>query len=93
MRTILKREPVLWQVLVLALINLLVVFNVVHLTDVQLGGLNSALAAVLGFIVRQQVTPLADPRTRGNEPAELVPVEQLSPADPRRSTPAVGAPA
>ena len=93
MRTIMKREPVLWQLLILAVINLLVVFDVMHLTDVQLGGVNSTLAAVLGFIVRQQVTPLVDPRTRENQPAELVPVEQPSPGDPRRSSPAVGAPA
>jgi hypothetical protein len=81
MPTILKREPVVWQVLILASINLLVVFGVVHLTDVQLGGVNSFLAAGLGFLVRQQVTPLADPRTRENQPAELVAVKQRDVAD------------
>jgi hypothetical protein len=72
MGTILKREPVLWQTLILAIINLLVVFDILHLTDVQLGGVNTFVAAVLGFIVRQQVTPLADPRTKDNKPATLV---------------------
>jgi hypothetical protein len=72
MGTILKREPVLWQALILAIINLLVVFDLLHLTDVQLGAVNAAIAAVLGFIVRQQVTPLADPRTKDNQPATLV---------------------
>jgi len=72
MPTILRREPVVWQALVLAVINLLVVFELVHLTDIQLGSVNAALAAVLGFIVRQRVTPLADPRTAQNQPAVLV---------------------
>lgn len=53
------REPVLVQGLLLAVLNLLVVLDVLHLTDVQLGGVNTAIAAVLGFIVRQKVEPLA----------------------------------
>jgi hypothetical protein len=69
---ILKREPVLIQTLILAIVNLLVVFDVLHLTDVQLGAVNSALAALLGFIVRQTVTPLADPRTAQGQPATIV---------------------
>lgn len=54
---IFNREPVLVQGLFLAVINLLVVFGVLHLTDVQLGAVNTALAAVLGFIVRRKVEP------------------------------------
>jgi hypothetical protein len=73
MGTILKREPVLWQTLILAIINLLVVFGLLHLTDVQLGAVNGALAAVLGFIVRSQVTPLSDPRTKDGKEATLTP--------------------
>lgn len=69
--TILKREPVIWQTLILAIINLLVVFNVVDLTDVQLGAINAVVAAVLGFLVRHQVTPLAGPRTKDGKPATL----------------------
>ncbi len=72
MGTILRREPVLWQTLILAIVNLLVVFDVLHLTDVQLGAVNSALAAILGFVVRQQVTPLSDPHTKEGQPAALV---------------------
>jgi hypothetical protein len=70
---LLKREPVLWQTLVTAIINLLVVFDILHLTDVQLGAVNAALAAILGFLVRQQVTPVSDPRTSNGQPANLVP--------------------
>jgi hypothetical protein len=44
-----------------------------HLTDVQLGAVNGALAAVLGFIVRSQVTPVSDPRTKDGEEAILTP--------------------
>ena len=69
---ILKREPVVLQTLVLATINLLVVFDLLHLTDVQLGAVNTFLAAVLGFIVRQSVTPLADPHNAAGQPATLV---------------------
>ncbi len=57
---LLKREPVLTQGLVLAILNLLVVFGVLHLTDVQLGAVNTALAAVIGWIVREQVKPLKE---------------------------------
>jgi hypothetical protein len=70
---IFKREPVVIQALLLATINLLVVFDLLHLTDVQLGAVNAFIAAVLGFIIRQRVTPLADPRTAAGEPAKLVP--------------------
>jgi hypothetical protein len=69
---ILKREPIVIQTLVLATLNLLVVFNLLHLTDVQLGAVNTFLAAVLGFIIRQRVTPLADPRTAEGQPATVV---------------------
>lgn len=61
---IFKREPVLWQTLILATLNLLIVFNAVDLTDVQIGGINAFVAAVLGFLVRANVTPLARPRNR-----------------------------
>lgn len=55
---IFNREPVLVQGLVFAIINLLVVFGILHLTDVQLGAVNTALAAVLGFLVRRKVEPI-----------------------------------
>jgi hypothetical protein len=70
---ILKREPVLIQTAILAILNLLVVFDALHLTDVQLGAVNAALAAVLGLIVRQQVTPLANPKNAAGQPLGLVP--------------------
>jgi hypothetical protein len=55
---IFNRQPVLFQGLVLAIINLLVVFGLLHLTDVQLGAVNAALAAILGFFVNQKVEPI-----------------------------------
>jgi len=70
---ILKREPVLIQGVLLAVLNLLVVFNILHLTDVQLGAVNTAIAAVLGFMVRKVVTPLSDPRTADGGKGKIVP--------------------
>lgn len=58
---IFNREPVLIQGLLLAIINLLVVFDLLHLTDIQLGAVNTAIAAVIGFIVRQKVEPVSSP--------------------------------
>lgn len=72
MPTIFKREPVLWQTAVMAIINLLVVFKILNLSGAEIGAINTALAAVLGVIVRQVVTPLADPRTADGTPATLV---------------------
>jgi len=66
-----KRQPVIYQTFVMATINLLVVLNLLHLTDVQLGGVNAFLAAVLGLIVQRQVTPLVRPRNNDKHP--LVP--------------------
>jgi hypothetical protein len=63
-----KAEPVVWQTFVMATINLLVVVGVLHLTDVQLGGVNAFVAALLGVIVRRVVTPLANPKTNDNKP-------------------------
>lgn len=77
---IFKREPVLWQGLVLATLNLLIVFGVIDVTEVQLGAINVFVAAVLGFIVRSVVTPLARPRNSAGE--DLVPAALPSTADP-----------
>ena len=51
------REPALFLGAASAVINLLIAFNVVGLTGEQVGLLNIALAAVVGFAVRSQVTP------------------------------------
>ena len=52
----------LFQTLILAIINLGIAFQVVNLSDAQIGAINVALAAILGFIVRTVVTPLAKPQ-------------------------------
>ena len=56
------REPVLTQGLVMAFLNFLLAFGVVSLTDAQVGSINMLLAALIGFVVRDVVTPLARPR-------------------------------
>jgi hypothetical protein len=66
-----KRQPVIYQTFVMATINLAVVLDLLHLTDVQLGGVNAFLAALLGIIVQRRVTPLARPRNKAKQP--LVP--------------------
>jgi hypothetical protein len=88
---LLKREPVLWQMLILAILNLLVVFDVLHLTDAQLGAVNTAMAAVLGFLVRTQVTPLANPTNAQGQ--ALAPTTQSAtqhPTTPMPPRPPVG---
>lgn len=52
-----RTEPVLIQVAVVALINLAVSFGF-ELTGDQIASINAAVAAVLGLIVRQRVTPV-----------------------------------
>lgn len=44
---------------VMAVINLLVVFNVMSLTADQLSAINTVVAAVLAVVVRRAVTPLS----------------------------------
>jgi hypothetical protein len=63
-KVIFKREPVLIQGAFMALLNLLLAFNVVSITAAQIAALNAVLAAVLGLIVRSVVTPLVDPKNK-----------------------------
>lgn len=53
----LKREPALWTGAFSAVVNALVLFEVIEVTSQQLAGLNVAFAAVLSLIVRAAVTP------------------------------------
>lgn len=62
MGTILGREPALILGALSALINVAIVLHFVVLTGDQVGTLNIALAAVIAVIVRQQVTPVSDPK-------------------------------
>lgn len=52
------REPALFLGACSAIINLLIAFDVANLSGEQVGLLNVALAAVVGFAVRSQVTPV-----------------------------------
>jgi hypothetical protein len=62
-----SREPVAIQGLIMSFVNLLVVFAVLHLSDQQIGGINMFLAALLAFLARGAVTPVANPRDdKGN---------------------------
>jgi hypothetical protein len=61
-RMIFRREPVVFQTLVFAILNGLIAFELVDLSAAQIGAINALVAAILGFIVRTVVTPLADPR-------------------------------
>lgn len=59
--TILGREPALIAGAVDALINVLILFHVVVLTADQISGLNVLMAAIIGLVIRQVVTPTAKP--------------------------------
>jgi len=52
-----KNEPALVGGAVTAVLNALVLLNVVSLSAEQIGGINVALAAVLALLVRANVTP------------------------------------
>jgi hypothetical protein len=44
-----------------------------HLSTAQIAATNAVVAAILSFITRSLVTPVANPRTAQGEPATLVP--------------------
>lgn len=69
-----SREPVAIQALVVAFINLLFVFSVIHLTVQQMGATNMFVVALLAFLARGAVTPVANPRdAEGNRLVPLAP--------------------
>ena len=57
-----SREPVAISGLILAFVNLLIVFSVLPLTVQQIGAVNMFLIAFFAFVVRQAVTPIANAR-------------------------------
>ena len=57
-----RREPVAIQALAIAFINLLFVFSVIRLTVQQMGATNMFLVALLAFLARAAVTPVASPK-------------------------------
>ena len=52
-----QAEPAYAAGAVMATINLFVVFNVVTLTGEQIASINTAVAAILAFVVRRAVSP------------------------------------
>ncbi len=78
---IFKREPVILQASLFAVFNLLGAFGVVGWTCGQINAVNAVVAAVLGLITRQLVTPLNDPKDAWGR--QLIPREGPSnaPAD------------
>ena len=73
-KTVFGREPVVWQILVMAVINLAVVFSWVNWDATQVAAINGVVAAVLGLIVRSVVTPVVDPKRKINgKVVQLVP--------------------
>lgn len=56
-----QKEPAVIAGTVIAVLQALILFNVVQLTVEQLAGVNTALIAVLTLFVRQSSTPTASP--------------------------------
>ena len=52
-----SNEPAAWSGALIAILNVLVVLNVVALDADQIAGINVALVAVFAVVVRQSVTP------------------------------------
>lgn len=65
MLNIIKREPALVSGLIAAIIALVTAFGM-HLSEEQVGGIMAVVAALLAFITRSQVTPVAMLRQRGS---------------------------
>lgn len=57
MRNPIKTEPVAVSAAVTAVLNVLVLLNVLDLGPDQLAAINTAVVLVLGLFVRSQVTP------------------------------------
>jgi hypothetical protein len=80
------REPVAIQALVIAFINLLFVFSVIHISVQQMAALNMFLVALLAFIARNAVTPVSSPKdSEGNRLVPLAPWQRAKgEGEPRR---------
>lgn len=57
-----SREPVAISGLILAFVNLLIVFSVLRLSEQQIGAINMFLVSFFAFIARAAVTPIANPK-------------------------------
>jgi hypothetical protein len=86
-----KREPVAISALVLAFVNLLIVFSVIHMTYQQIGATNMFLAALLGFLIRGAVTPVATPKdSDGNKLVPVAPWQRVTAEREKERGPARG---
>ena len=56
-----QREPAVVAGAVIAVLQALVLFNVVQVDEIQLAAINTALIAVLSLLVRQNSTPTSAP--------------------------------
>jgi hypothetical protein len=74
--SLIGQEPVAAQGIAIALINLLIAFQIVNLTDAQIGAINIFLAAVFAYLVRRSVTPLSNPRNSAGQPLVVAPASQ-----------------
>ena len=77
--TWIRKESAATEALILAFIALGIAFGWWHWTDAQTGAVIGIAAALLGMFVRSQVTPLIQPRTRGQR---LVPAPDEPAAAP-----------
>jgi hypothetical protein len=57
-----SNEPVAISGLILAFVNLLIVFSVLHMSVQQIGAINMFLVAFFAFVARGAVTPIANPK-------------------------------
>ncbi|HET7420002.1 MAG TPA: hypothetical protein VFL27_06440 [Candidatus Dormibacteraeota bacterium] len=80
------REPVAIQALVIAFVNLLFVFSVIRLSVPQMAATNMFLVALLAFVARAAVTPVASPKDgEGNRLVPVAPWQRVKgEAEPRR---------
>lgn len=60
-----QAEPVAIGSALTAILNALVLLGVLDLSADQIGGINVAVAAVLGLLIRSRVTPVARADERG----------------------------
>ena len=67
-----SREPVAIQALLIAFINLLFIFSVIRLSVPQMAATNMFLVALLAFVARAAVTPVASPKDADG--SKLVPL-------------------
>src|SRR5258708_25677334 len=93
-----NREPVAISALVLAFVNLLIVFSVIHMSYQQIGATNMFLAALLGVLIRGAVTPVASPKDSDanklvpGAPWHRVTAERGKAQGPARGCPAAATP-